>query len=130
LAKARTGHSLSTKLKSALSLSPAAISLIREATANQLPANALALAQLVKAVPLTITERAGLARAISTAGGIKEDSVNGSLMLNALPGVFVAGEMLDWDAPTGGYLLQACFASAVQAAKGIMDWLQSHHPTR
>jgi predicted flavoprotein YhiN len=68
---------------------------------------------------------AGLERAISTAGGIKAESVDNRLMLKTLPGVFVAGEMLDFDAPTGGYLLQAAFASGRTAAEGIGTWLEA-----
>ena len=67
---------------------------------------------------LTTTD---IARAISTAGGIPRQAVNDAYMLRAIPGVFVAGEMLDWEAPTGGYLLQACFSTAVAAAHGIMQ---------
>ena len=72
---------------------------------------------------LTLTGMQGLARAISSAGGVRLDQVDEGLMLTALPGVFVAGEMLDWEAPTGGYLLQASMASGVVAADGVMRWL-------
>ncbi|MNE44709.1 hypothetical protein D3C80_1389480 [compost metagenome] len=65
----------------------------------------------------------GLTRAISSAGGVPLDAVDERLMLTARPGVFAAGEMLDWEAPTGGYLLQAAFASGVVAADGVLDWL-------
>ena len=67
----------------------------------------------------------GLERAISSAGGVRLDGVDARLMLRERPGVFVAGEMLDWEAPTGGYLLQASFASGVLAARGVIDWLDS-----
>jgi predicted flavoprotein YhiN len=67
----------------------------------------------------------GLERAISTAGGVALEAVDARSMLIARPGVFVAGEMLDWEAPTGGYLLQASFASGVAAARGLLDWLGS-----
>jgi predicted flavoprotein YhiN len=83
----------------------------------------MGLARLIKSVPIELTGLAGLERAISTAGGINQDAVDAHLMLNARPGVFVAGEMLNWDAPTGGYLLQACFSSAQHAAKGIDAWV-------
>jgi len=66
---------------------------------------------------------AGLERAISTAGGIALSELNDHLMLINRPGVFVAGEMLDWEAPTGGYLLQACFSTGIAAASGMIDWL-------
>ena len=82
-----------------------------------------ALAALIKAVPVRLTGTAPIARAISTAGGIALDEVDDHFMLRRLPGVFVAGEMLDWEAPTGGYLLQACFATAVAAGRGVLQWL-------
>ncbi len=75
------------------------------------------LAQQIKSVPLTATGTQGLARAISTAGGIAFSALDENLMLRAMPGVFVAGEMLDWEAPTGGYLLQACMATGVFAIR-------------
>jgi len=75
-------------------------------------------------VRLTLTGVQGLARAISSAGGVRLDQVDAGLMLTALPGVFVAGEMLDWEAPTGGYLLQASMASGVVAADGVVRWLE------
>ena len=65
-----------------------------------------------------------IARAISTAGGVRFDACDAALMLRARPGIFLAGEMLDWEAPTGGYLLQACFATGCLAAKGALAWLQ------
>ena len=77
-----------------------------------------ALAARIKAAPLTLTGVQGLERAISSAGGIAWDAVDDRLMLTALPGVFAAGEMLDWEAPTGGYLLQACFATGRAAGLG------------
>ena len=74
-------------------------------------------------MPLTVNGQRGLERAISSAGGIARDAVDARFMLSDLPGVFAAGEMLDWDAPTGGYLLQACFATGMAAARGIEAWL-------
>jgi predicted flavoprotein YhiN len=81
------------------------------------------LARLVKAVPVHLTGIAAIARAISTAGGVSFAEVDGNFMLRKLPGVFVAGEMLDWDAPTGGYLLQAALATGVAAAEGAIAWM-------
>ena len=104
-------------------LSPAAIGLLRESTGNVLPQDAASLAQIIKAAPLKIAGVQGLERAISSAGGVSFGAVDAHYMLNALPGVFVAGEMLDWEAPTGGYLLQATFATAVAAAKGVCHYL-------
>ena len=88
-----------------------------------LPAETDDLARLIKAAPLRLTGMAPIARAISTAGGILADEVDAGFMLKRLPGMFVAGEMLDWEAPTGGYLLQACFATGVAAAAGIERFL-------
>jgi hypothetical protein len=87
-----------------------------------LPGDTATLAALVKAVPVVVRATASIDRAISSAGGIAFDEVDEAFMLRRLPGVFVAGEMLDWDAPTGGYLLQATFATAVAAAQGALRW--------
>ena len=85
----------------------------------------LPLPRLIKALPLRLEAPAGLARAISSAGGLHWLAVSREFMLRARPGTFVAGEMLDWEAPTGGYLLQACFSSGVAAARGLRQWLGS-----
>jgi predicted flavoprotein YhiN len=78
---------------------------------------------LINAVPIALTGTASIARAISSAGGIAFDELDADFMLRRLPGVFAAGEMLDWEAPTGGYLLQACFATGLAAGKGALKWL-------
>lgn len=121
----KTGRGLSTAnlLRKALNLSPLETNLLREALGVQLPADPGALASAVKGLTLTLTATAPIARAISTAGGVAFEGVGEDLRLKALPGVFVAGEMLDWEAPTGGYLLQACFASGVVAARGVLAGL-------
>ena len=77
---------------------------------------------------MTVTGLSAFDRAISSAGGVQHSSVDERLMLNVRPGVFVAGEMLDWEAPTGGYLLQASFASGLVAARGALDWLAGQPP--
>jgi len=123
LRKRRPKDSVSNTLRRTLGLQPVALGVLREATGNQLPADDAALAALVKAVPLTSTGVMPLARAISTAGGIALAEIDDQFMLRRLAGVFVAGEMLDWDAPTGGYLLQASFSTAVAAAHGAAAWL-------
>lgn len=123
LARPRGGQSFPTFMRKALKLSPAAVSLLREATGNQPPNDAASLARLIKQVPLLATAQQGLERAISTAGGIALDELDAGFMLRRLPGTFVAGEMLDWEAPTGGYLLQGCFATGIAAARGIEAWL-------
>jgi uncharacterized flavoprotein (TIGR03862 family) len=121
LKKVRKGQSLSNMLKKSVKLTPAAIGLMREAGID-LPREPAALAALIKALPLSVQSQRGLDRAISSAGGIARDAVDENLMLKAVPGIFVAGEMLDWEAPTGGYLLQACFSTGVAAGEGIEDW--------
>lgn len=106
-----------------LGLGPAAIALLREA-ASPLPAEPMPLAALVKSVPLTVSGLEPIERAISSAGGIALDELDAGLMLKRLPGVFAAGEMLDWEAPTGGYLLQASLATGRAAAEGVLAWLE------
>ena len=123
LLKPRGKDSLSNWLRKILHLDPAAIALLREG--GPLPSEPGPLAARIKGVSLTLIGVQGLARAISSAGGVKLDGVDDRLMLKARPGVFVAGEMLDWEAPTGGYLLQAAFASGLVAADGALDWLKA-----
>ena len=122
LAKGRGKDSVSNWLRKAAGLSPVGAGLLREIP-GALPEGADKLARRIKAVRLTLTGVQGLARAISSAGGVRFEAVDRRLMLTAMPGVFVAGEMLDWEAPTGGYLLQASMASGVVAADGVLDWL-------
>lgn len=119
LAASRKGESLANRLRKAAGLSPAAAGMLREGE-GVLPAEPADLAARIKALPLTVTGMAGLERAISSAGGVERSQVTDGLMLTARPGVFVAGEMLDWEAPTGGYLLQASFATGAAAARGIL----------
>lgn len=118
--RAAKKDSLSNMLRKTASLSPAAIAVLRES--GQLPRAPAGLAARIKSVPLPITGLAGLDRAISTAGGVGAASLDDTQMLKDLPGVFVAGEMLDFDAPTGGYLLQAAFATGHVAACGLAAW--------
>uniref|UniRef100_UPI00055D9EAA TIGR03862 family flavoprotein n=1 Tax=Methylocystis sp. (strain SB2) TaxID=743836 RepID=UPI00055D9EAA len=99
------------------------IGLLREGRGEGLPRDAETLAALIKNAPLTVTGVGGLERAISTAGGVSFDELDDNLMLKKLPGVFVAGEMLDYDAPTGGYLLQAAFATGLAAGRGAARYL-------
>lgn len=108
LAAPRGKRSTSTHLAKAAGLAPAAIGLLREN--GPLPSDPHELAQRIKATPLTLTATAGLERAISTAGGVRLDEVDDVFMLKRRPGTYVVGEMLDWEAPTGGYLLHACLA--------------------
>jgi len=120
-------QSLSNFLRKAVNLSPVAIGLLQEAAkasgvslASMSPAD---LANLINAVPIELAGTAPISRAISTAGGIAFDELDTDFMIRRLPGVFAAGEMLDWEAPTGGYLLQASFATGAAAGRGALRWL-------
>ncbi len=121
----RPKDSTSSTLRRTLRLAPAAIGLMREATSNRLPDDPDGIAALVKATSLEVTSTMPIDRAISSAGGIAFDEVDDAFMLLGRPGTFVAGEMLDWEAPTGGYLLQATFSTAVAAARGALAHLRS-----
>jgi len=120
-------QSSSNFLRKAAHLSPVAIGLLQEAAkisgvslASLSPAD---LARLIQAVPVQLNGVAPIARAISTAGGIAFAELDDAVMIRRLPGIFAAGEMLDWEAPTGGYLLQASFATGAAAGKGVLRWL-------
>lgn len=120
-------QSLSNFLRKAAHLSPVAIGLLQEAAkatggslASMSPAD---LARLVNAVPIELTGVTPIARAISTAGGVPFSELDSDFMLRRLPGVFASGEMLDWEAPTGGYLLQASFATGAAAGRGVLKWI-------
>ena len=122
LGRPRGKDSMTNHLRKAGGLSAAAIAVLRDIP-GEMPAGAEKLAKRIKAVRLKLTGMQGLERAISSAGGVALGAVDQALMLTARPGVFVAGEMIDWEAPTGGYLLQASFASGVVAANGVLVWL-------
>ena len=124
LSRRRPKDSGSTWLRRSIGLDPVAIALLREPRGGALPTDPSAIAALVKALPVAVTGTMSIERAISTAGGIAWSEVDESLMLRRLPGTFVAGEMLDWEAPTGGYLLQASFSTGVVAARGARAWLE------
>ncbi|MBH5367135.1 NAD(P)/FAD-dependent oxidoreductase [Bradyrhizobium glycinis] len=128
LSGVRGKQSLANFLRKAAQLSPVGIGLMQEAAiasgrtlASFSPAE---LAQLINAIPVQLTGVAPIDRAISTAGGIRFDELDEHLMLRKLRGVFAAGEMLDWEAPTGGYLLQASFATGAAAGRGVLEWLK------
>ena len=116
----RKGETLTNILRKTLALSPVQTGLLREAVGKDLPRDPRALATLVKSATLKLGGMAGLERAISTAGGVAFRALTDDFEIKALPCVFAAGEMLDWEAPTGGYLLQACFATGAAAAEGIL----------
>ena len=125
LVRRRPKDSGSSWLRRAIGLDPASTALLWEATDGALPRDPAAAAALVKAVPVVVTGTMPIDRAISTAGGVAWSEVDDSLMLRRLPGTFVAGEMLDWEAPTGGYLLQGCFSTGAAAAQGALRWLRA-----
>ena len=122
-------QSFSNWLRKAAHLSPVAIGMLQEAAigsgVSMSSLSAERLAELINVVPVQLNGIAPIARAISTAGGIAFDELNADLMIRRLPGVFAAGEMLDWEAPTGGYLLQASFATGAAAARGALRWLKA-----
>jgi len=129
LSGTRGKQSLANFLRKAAQLSPVGIGLMQEAAiasgrplASFSPAE---LAKLINAIPVQLTGVSPIERAISTAGGVTFDELDERLMLRKLPGVFAAGEMLDWEAPTGGYLLQASFATGAAAGRGVLRWLAS-----
>ena len=122
LAHPRGPRSLSTHLKSRLALSGVKAGLLWELVPKDVQADAARFAALIKALPITVVAARPVAEAISTAGGVRFEAMSEHLMLHALPGTFCAGEMLDWEAPTGGYLLSACFASGRVAGQGAAGW--------
>ncbi len=120
---ARKGRSLANFLRQSVSLPPVAVGLVQEALRSG--ASHSRLSVLIKQMPLVVGGMQTIDRAISCAGGVSFDEVDSNLMLRKWPGVFVAGEMLDWEAPTGGYLLQGCFTTGVVAGRGMDRWLRS-----
>jgi uncharacterized flavoprotein (TIGR03862 family) len=123
LAHPRGPRTLATHLKSRLNVSGVKAGLLWELVPKDAQADPARLAAAIKALPLRVRATRPIAEAISTAGGVRFEALNAALMLCALPGVFCAGEMLDWEAPTGGYLLTACFASGRAAGQGAAAWL-------
>jgi uncharacterized flavoprotein (TIGR03862 family) len=122
LDRQRGAHSLSNFLRQEGGFPPVSIGLVQEAL--HAGASPKSLSALVKALPIEVTGTQSITRAISSAGGVRRSECTDMLMLKRMPGVFVAGEMLDWEAPTGGYLLQACFSTGVCAARGAESWLK------
>ncbi len=120
----RGSRSLGSHLHSRLGLTGVKAGLVREVLSAQQMQDAALLAHTIKALPLKLLAPRPLSEAISSAGGVSFAELDAQLMLNKLPGVFCAGEMLDWEAPTGGYLLSACFASGHAAGAGVATWLQ------
>ncbi|OYY66180.1 MAG: NAD(FAD)-utilizing dehydrogenase [Burkholderiales bacterium 28-67-8] len=120
VAHPRGSRSLATHLKSRLGIDGVKAALLRELTSREVMADADQLAAVLKALPLVVSAARPIDEAISSAGGVRFEALDDGLMLKALPGVFCAGEMLDWEAPTGGYLLTACLASGVRAGQGVL----------
>lgn len=123
LSRRRGGATVTSWLRSA-GVSPAAVALLRDCTGNRFSEEPGELAALLRGLPLPATGLAPIERAISSAGGVAMDQLDSNFMIRDLPGVFAAGEMLDWDAPTGGYLLQGCLSTGAAAGRGVVDWLR------
>jgi len=128
IAHPRGSRSMSSHLQSRLGIKGVKAGLLRELLAAQDYADPRLLSVAVKSLPLTLLAPRPLDEAISSAGGVAFESMDERLMIRSLPGVFCAGEMLDWEAPTGGYLLTGCFASGKAAGHGALDWLRSRSP--
>ncbi|WP_122698508.1 TIGR03862 family flavoprotein [Pseudomonas viridiflava] len=125
LSKPRGSRSMAKHLHSQVGIEGVKAALLRELTDAETFADPALLARAIKALPLTLVKTRPLDEAISSAGGVRFEAMDERLMLKALPGVFCAGEMLDWEAPTGGYLLTGCFASGRAAGLGIVQWFKS-----
>jgi predicted flavoprotein YhiN len=121
----RGSRSLSSHLKSRLNLQAVHLALLNEVLSKDALSDPMQLAQAIQHLPITVVATRPLDEAISSAGGVKLEVLDDSLMSRHTPGLFAAGEMLDWEAPTGGYLLSACLASGRHAAKGVLAYLNS-----
>lgn len=124
LEQKRKGLSLGNLLRKRLKLSAAEVALVNECLAREILIDPVLLSQSIKKIPIKIESCRPLSEAISSAGGVAFNNLNSQLMVKHMPGVFCAGEMLDWEAPTGGYLLTACFATGYCAGGGVLDWLE------
>ncbi|MBS1989924.1 MAG: TIGR03862 family flavoprotein [Cyanobacteria bacterium SZAS LIN-2] len=126
LSRPRGSRSVSRHLQSCLGDNALKRALLYEVLSREQIAAPAILAKNIKALPIRVKSTRPLAEAISTAGGVSFDSIDQNLMLKNLPGIFVAGEMLDWEAPTGGYLLSGCFSTGLCAGRGAAKWLSEH----
>ena len=124
VAHPRGSRSLPAHLKSRVGIDGIKLALLHEVLSKEALNDTARFAAAIKALPLTVDAARPIHEAISTAGGVRFDALDEHLMLRAMPGVFCAGEMLDWEAPTGGYLLSACFATGRAAAQGLQNWLR------
>ncbi|WP_370663863.1 TIGR03862 family flavoprotein [Massilia violaceinigra] len=130
VARPRGSRSMSSHLQSRLGIKGVKSGLLRECLSADEFADPARLAAALKMLPVTLKRARPIDEAISSAGGVRFDALDGHAMLSALPGVFAAGEMVDWEAPTGGYLLTACFASGRAAGHGALAWLAQRPLTR
>lgn len=126
LAKPRGKRSLGEHLRRQTGLDAVKVALLFEVLGREAGNDIDLLTATVKRLPIKLLRPRPMAEAISTAGGVRLETLDDALMLKAMPGVFCAGEMLDWEAPTGGYLLQACFASGLRAGRGAVKWLEGN----
>jgi uncharacterized flavoprotein (TIGR03862 family) len=122
----RGSRSLSSHLQSRVGIKGVQTGLLRECISSADFADSERLVKSIKSLPIRLLAPRPLDEAISSAGGVKFEAIDEHLMLKSLPGVFCAGEMLDWEAPTGGYLLTACFASGKVAGEGVLAWLNNN----
>jgi uncharacterized flavoprotein (TIGR03862 family) len=125
----RGSRSLSSHLQSRVGIHGVKAALLRELLTREEHADSARLAAAIKSLPLRLTAARPIDEAISSAGGVRFDALDEHYMLRRLPGVFCAGEMLDWEAPTGGYLLTACMASGRHAGKSAWRWLKEREMT-
>jgi uncharacterized flavoprotein (TIGR03862 family) len=134
LSAKRGKQSFSNWLRKAAQIPPVGIGLLQEAAitsgASLSSLSSENLAGLINAVPIVLNGTAPIARAISTTGGVAFEELDDDFMIRRLPGIFAAGEMLDWEAPTGGYLLQASFATGAAAGRGALKWLNRAEPSK
>ena len=125
LSKPRGSRSMENHLEKTVNIKGVKAGLLREFVSKEDFSHIQPLAHFIKNLPVPLITTRPLDEAISSAGGVTFESVDEHLMLNTMPGVFCAGEMLDWEAPTGGYLITACMASGYTAGKGVLQWLQT-----
>jgi len=123
VAHPRGARSLASHLQSRVGIAGLRMALLRECLPEAVLADPPRLAAAIKALPLSLVAPRPLDEAISSAGGVRFEELDAGLMIRSVPGVFCAGEMLDWEAPTGGYLLTACLATGRRAGEGVLAWL-------
>jgi uncharacterized flavoprotein (TIGR03862 family) len=126
LSQPRGKHTVATHLKRCAGVAGVKAGLLREAVPKETLADPARLATAIKSLPVTLVSPRPLEEAISTAGGVSFEALDSRLMIRSLPGVFCAGEMVDWEAPTGGYLLTGCLATGRLAGGAAAEWAQGH----